>query len=159
MNRTNSVMIVASLAFAVGCTQGTNPRTTIGQHQSLPALTGSTAGLSPATGASVAGLDRSHWEMDPIIVAPDGSRAWFWRIHADNRHDGAHPTALTALDTDSDYGIPQILGIPLRDALGEGLLLPHRLTVVLFRCDPPEQASGYERSATGTWRDSAGSTP
>ncbi len=159
MNRTLTGIIVASVVLAAGCTQGTRSRTTIGQHQTLPALTGSPVGLTPATTPSVTGLDRSHWDMQPIVVAPDGSRAWFWRTYTDNRNAGAHPTAVSALYSAQSFGIRQVIGIPLRDAIGDGLLFPPRAVHTLLCDDPREQASAYERSKTGTWREPHGSAP
>lgn len=155
MNRTRTaraaiVTAAAGLAL-VGCTRGTAPRTTIGAETTLPALASDTTGLSPATGRSLDGHDRSHWATHRVDVGPDGSRAWFWRTHMRARHGGEHPTALTSLNATSDYTARDLIGGHVR-AAGEGIFLPFRSGRVILTEEADELATPYQRYRAGAWR-------
>lgn len=159
MKRTLASLAAVLFALAAGCTQGTSSRTTIGQSETLPALVYGANALRPATGPSLNGLDRSHWDMPRVRVVPDGSRAWFWRVHQKQRHAGDHPTALTALDAEDTYGLVDLVGIPVRDVLGDGLLLPFRGAMAVVCEHPNERAGRYVRHTSGAWRDAETPAP
>ena len=146
MKTTTASLVLVASALA-GCSQGTASRPEIGQTELLPALDRAPRGLAPASGPSVTGADRSHWQTITVTVAPDGSRGWIWPVHAQPRHGGAHPTALSSLETGEGDSIFQLFGAHARDA-GGALVAPLRL---FHRTH--EHAGAYERDSFGAWRD------
>jgi len=155
-----SLAMAACSFAAAGCAHLDNDRLSLGSGEHLVNIAdiAAPAPMPPASGASLSGMDRSHWEervflvpADPVSHRPHYTSLGPAFTDSTPRQQARAPSVRDALDLDADRGAQcaEALAGPFAAALDIILFLPRAVQ------QPPgsitaSPQSTYQRLADGT---------